>query len=432
MDFDRKYKENLASQPMLLPENYLKSYMGDGGFSLEACSSKAFFQDFHHLDHQFPTNASSKTLQFGVQTACLDPFDSFTYGSGMNLDVYELKPYAENVGVMENFQSNNGGGYLLHHHQRAAAADMMGLDRGRVAFNSQEIKPVNFVIPDEVCIAAENRLYKKISMSTAKNGASPAAKKTYKGRKKTHVVKGQWTIEEDRLLIQLVEQYGVRKWSLIAQMLNGRIGKQCRERWHNHLRPNIKKDIWSEEEDKILIQAHAEIGNKWAEIAKRLPGRTENSIKNHWNATKRRQLSRRKCRSKYPRQSTILQNYIKSLNLDSRTVDYQKNPTANNPVAANNTLLRPPMNRPEISDFCPGDGVVPNFDYEEVPDFSFDANIFQENCSIDSLLNEMSSAPTGDEKGIEMENMPLDMASLLQCEVKKEMDLVEIISQVKL
>lgn len=198
MDFDRKYKENLGSQPMLLPENYLKSYMGDGGFSLEACSSKAFFQDFHHLDHQFPTNASSKTLQFGVQTACLDPFDSFTYGSGMNLDVYELKPYAENVGVMENFQSNNGGGYLLHHHQRAAAADMMGLDRGRVAFNCQEIKPVNFVIPDEVCIAAENSLYKKISMSSAKNGASPAAKKTYKGRKKTHVVKGQWTIEEDR------------------------------------------------------------------------------------------------------------------------------------------------------------------------------------------------------------------------------------------
>ena len=141
-------------------------------------------------------------------------------------------------------------------------------------------------------------------------------------------------------------------------------------------------------EDKILIEAHAEIGNKWAEIAKRLPGRTENSIKNHWNATKRRQLSRRKCRSKYPRQSTLLQNYIKSLNLESRVVlDYQKNPNANTTMPPNSTLLRPSMNKPELPNFCPTDGVVPDYDYEEVPNFSFDANIFQENCSIDSLLN---------------------------------------------
>lgn len=102
------------------------------------------------------------------------------------------------------------------------------------------------------------------SMSARRNGG--------KAQKKTNVVKGQWTLEEDRqafflpflllslsqrvclvvfvkdynmdiscrLLIRLVEQYGLKKWSHIAQMLHGRIGKQCRERWHNHLRPNIK------------------------------------------------------------------------------------------------------------------------------------------------------------------------------------------------
>ena len=211
MDFDRKYKENLGfSQPaMFFPENYVKPpYMGgggDGGFSLEPCSSKSLFQDFHHLDHQFPANASSKTLQFGVQTACLDPFENFTYGSSMNLHVYELKPSAENAGMAENFSTNNGGGrgggYLLqHHHQRAASAATSASEMvGQVGFNCQEIKPVNVVILDEVsCITGDNRLYKKISMNSAKNTVSPAPQKTDKGRKKPHVVKGQWKIEEDR------------------------------------------------------------------------------------------------------------------------------------------------------------------------------------------------------------------------------------------
>ncbi|XP_015694367.1 transcription factor MYB119-like isoform X1 [Oryza brachyantha] len=142
-------------------------------------------------------------------------------------------------------------------------------------------------------------------------------KSSGKSLKKANVVKGQWTLEEDRKLVKLVQQFGLRKWSHIAQMLPGRVGKQCRERWHNHLRPNIKKDTWSEEEDIVLIQTHKEVGNKWAEIAKHLPGRTENSIKNHWNATKRRQFARRRSRasSKNPKSGTLLQNYIKSLGI---------------------------------------------------------------------------------------------------------------------
>ncbi|XP_023732676.1 transcription factor MYB3R-4 [Lactuca sativa] len=104
------------------------------------------------------------------------------------------------------------------------------------------------------------------------------------------LVKGPWSKEEDEVIVRLVEQYGAKKWSTIAQHLPGRIGKQCRERWHNHLNPNINKEAWSQEEEIALIHAHQVYGNKWAELTKYLPGRSDNAIKNHWNSSVKKKL----------------------------------------------------------------------------------------------------------------------------------------------
>ena len=97
-----------------------------------------------------------------------------------------------------------------------------------------------------------------------------------------------WKRDEDLKLIELVRTHGNKKWAKIADELNlsfhnTRKGKNCRERWNNHLDPNINKGEWTYDEDLKLIVKHKEIGRKWSIIAKEFKGRTENSVKNLFN-----------------------------------------------------------------------------------------------------------------------------------------------------
>ncbi|KAL5755528.1 hypothetical protein ACOSQ2_020274 [Xanthoceras sorbifolium] len=125
--------------------------------------------------------------------------------------------------------------------------------------------------------------------------------------KKTCLIKGSWSRQEDQKLIAYISRYGIWNWAEMpkaAGLLRG--GKSCRLRWMNYLRPGIKHGNFSQEEDETIINLHQQLGNRWSTIASRLPGRTDNEIKNHWHT----HLKKKK--------DSILQG--------NQAVNYQENP----------------------------------------------------------------------------------------------------------
>jgi hypothetical protein len=99
------------------------------------------------------------------------------------------------------------------------------------------------------------------------------------------VHKGSWTRQEDETIIRFVQANGCKSWTKLAKLLSGRIGKQCRERWLNHLDPTISRGPWTPEEDKQLMLLHEQYGNRWSQIAALMPNRADNMIKNRWYST---------------------------------------------------------------------------------------------------------------------------------------------------
>lgn len=194
--------------------------------------------------------------------------------------------------------------------------------------------------------------------------------------------KGAWSKQEDQKLIDYIRKHGEGCWRTLPQAAGLlRCGKSCRLRWINYLRPDLKRGNFAEDEEDLIIKLHALLGNRWSLIAGRLPGRTDNEVKNYWNSHLRRKLinmgidpNNHRLSQSLPRLQQNLQHISSSATSSGRKTD------ANPP-------MKPRRDNDQISD---AGSCLEDSEPSGLPDLNLDLTI--------SIPSDSSLAKTQEEK----------------------------------
>ncbi|XP_068663671.1 transcription factor MYB30 [Aristolochia californica] len=159
--------------------------------------------------------------------------------------------------------------------------------------------------------------------------------------------KGPWTHEEDQILVAYIQSYGHGNWRALPKQAGLlRCGKSCRLRWTNYLRPDIKRGNFSREEEDTIIKLHELLGNRWSAIAARLPGRTDNEIKNVWHTHLKKRLKQNPTNLDTTEQQMERRECELRLRRDPQTVNF---PTQQNFDNSDYGAVSPPQSSSDIS-----------------------------------------------------------------------------------
>ncbi|TKY67318.1 Transcription factor MYB48 [Spatholobus suberectus] len=134
--------------------------------------------------------------------------------------------------------------------------------------------------------------------------------------------RGPWTEQEDYKLLYFVNMFGDRRWDFIAKVSGlNRTGKSCRLRWVNYLHPDLKRGKLTPQEEHLVMELHSKWGNRWSRIARKLPGRTDNEIKNYWRTHMRKKKAQEKKRAEAAASSPVSSSCQSSLSSNNHVVD---------------------------------------------------------------------------------------------------------------
>jgi hypothetical protein len=223
-------------------------------------------------------------------------------------------------------------------------------------------------------VSSLHKASKKISKASPKSDAQSASQRRAKR------ARNPWTPKEDLKLMELMKKYG-QSWAMISSVMEGRTGKQVRDRYLNKLRPNIKCGDWSAEEDERLISLLRTVGNRWSLIATHLPGRTEGQVKNRFYSCIKKRLS-----------GSQSQSFSTSPQVDEQlSFDFNQEFDANmfNTCVSDQSTVQSPNSQKDMAD--PTDVISYNF-FSQMPPrtYSYGLGPITHDSQIDGMLNKVT------------------------------------------